>query len=194
MLFFLFYLLEFDSSPAKRIHPDISCLLDLPDEILLIICGYLSSADILFSFYTPSKPEFRLHRMSYEYHKKIRIDGITKTQFNYLLKLFSDCEISLRPESLILSNEHVTCLIDAYFTIVHEDVIQSMFVNLTSLTLVDCFHRDIQHLNDYIKHLTKLEFLHITIRKPDDCNRNMFIKKIQLIEECILILFRYGIS
>jgi len=175
--FLSFYLLEFDSSSMKYVRYSITCLLDLPDEILLLICRYLSPYHVLYSFYTPSNPEQRLHRMIFDYCTKIKLDGIKNNEYNYLSKLFSDSETPLRPKSLILSNEHVTCLTYYYFTSIPEDVIHSMFANLKHLTLTDCSESDLQYLNKYIRNPTQLQYLHITIRKPD-VNQGMSIKKI----------------
>jgi len=175
--FLSFYLLEFDSSSMKYVRHSITCLLDLPDEILLLICRYLSPYHVLYSFYTPSKPEQRLHRMIFDYYTKIKLDGIKNDQYNYLSKLFSDSETPLRPKSLILSNEHITCLTYYYFTSISEDVIHSMFANLQHLTLIDCSESDLQSLNKYITNLMQLQNLHITIRKPN-INEGMFIKEI----------------
>jgi hypothetical protein len=166
----------------------ITCLFDLPDEILLLICRYLSVYHILYSFYTPSKPEQRLHRMIFDYYTKIKLDEIKTNEYNYISKLFSD---SLRPISLILSNEHVTCLTRYYFTSISENVIQSIFDNLKHLKLIDCSENDLQYLIKYIRNLTQLQYLHITIRKPDGdedmdylqiCN-NLLINQLLFNEE-----------
>jgi hypothetical protein len=159
---------------VKHVRRSISCLFDLPDEILLLICRYLSVYHVLYSFYTPSKPEQRLHRMIFDYYTKIKLDGIKTNEYNYISKLFSD---SLRPISLILSNEHVTFLTHYYFTSISENVIQSIFDNLKHLTLIDCSENNLQYLNKYIRNLTQLQYLHITIRRPD-INEGMFRKEI----------------
>jgi hypothetical protein len=113
--------------------------------------------------------------MIFDYYKKIKLDGIKTNEYNYISKLFSDSEIPLRPISLILSNEHVTCLTYYYFTSISENVIQSIFDNLKHLTLIDCSENDLQYLSKYIRNLTQLQYLHITIRKPV-VNEGMFIK------------------
>ncbi|CAF1319903.1 unnamed protein product [Rotaria sordida] len=156
----------------KHICHSITCLLDLPDEILLIICRYLSSYDILYAFYTPLKSEQRLHRMILNHRTRIKIDGIKINEYNYLSKLFSHSKVPLRPKSLILNNEHVTCLTYYYFSSTPEDVIRSMFRNLEHLTLTNCSHKDLQYLNKYIENLTELQYLHIVVQRPD-ANENM---------------------
>ncbi|CAF4619718.1 unnamed protein product [Rotaria sp. Silwood1] len=159
--------IKFDSSSMKHIRLSITCLFDLPDKILLFICRYLSSYDILYAFYTPSTPEQRLHRMILDYRTKIKIDGIKNNEYNYLSKLFSHSQTPLQPKSLEVNNEHVTCLTYYYFTSTPEHVIQSMFSNLKHLTLTYCSESDLQYLNKYMGNLTELQYLHITIQKPD---------------------------
>ncbi|CAF3727982.1 unnamed protein product [Rotaria sp. Silwood1] len=127
----------------KHVRHSITCLFDLPDEILLCICRYLSSYHILYAFSTPSEPEQRLHRMILDYRTKIKIDGIKKDEYSYLSNLVLDSEAPLRPKSLILNNEHVTCSTDYYFIFTPEDVIQSMFDNLKYFTLTDCLAIDL---------------------------------------------------
>ncbi len=67
--------------------------------------------------------------MIFDYSTKIKLDGIKNNEYNYLSKLFYDFKTPLRPKSLILSNEHVTCLTYDYFTSIPEDIIQSMFTH-----------------------------------------------------------------
>ncbi len=162
----LFSLIEFESS-SKHIRCNVTSLLDLPDEMLLFIYRYLSTTDVLRAFHTPSKCDFRLHRLSYDHLKKLTLDELSNDEFLYISKLLSHDENPLRPQTLILSNEHVTCLIHSYFTSITQDVIQSIFIHLKSLTLINCSKRNLCFLNEYITHLTQLKYLHITMRKPD---------------------------
>ncbi|CAF2954243.1 unnamed protein product [Rotaria sp. Silwood2] len=169
--------IKFNPSSMKHVCRSITCLLDLPDEILLLVYRYLSLYHVLYSFYTPSKPKQRLHRMIYDYYTKIKLDGIKTNEYNYLSKLFSDSETPIRPKSLILCNENITCLTYHYFTSISDDLIRSMFGNLKHLTLKDCSESDLQYLNKYIRSLKQLQYIHITIQKPD-INQDMFIKEI----------------
>ncbi|CAF4081491.1 unnamed protein product, partial [Rotaria sordida] len=90
---------QLNSSSIKNVHCNVTCLLDLPNEVLLLICRYMSSYHILYSFYTHSTPEMRLHRVIYDYYIKIKVDSITNNEYIYL---FSHPKTSLRPEPLIL--------------------------------------------------------------------------------------------
>ncbi|CAF1222920.1 unnamed protein product [Adineta steineri] len=159
--------IEFESSSMKHIRRTVTSLLDLPNEMLFFIYHYLSTTDILRAFHTPSNCELRLHRLSYDHFKNIKLDGLTNEEFVYISTLFSDHEYPLRPQSLTLSNKHVTCLINSYFTSITDNVIQSIFIHLTSLTLIKCSTENLHSLNKYITHLTQLKYLHITIQKPD---------------------------
>ncbi|CAF4207705.1 unnamed protein product, partial [Rotaria sp. Silwood2] len=126
--------IELNSSPIKNVHCNVTCLLDLPNEVLLLICRYMSSYHILYSFYTPSTPEMRLHRVIYDYYTKIKVDSITNNEYIYLLNLFSHPKTPLRPESLILSNRNVSCVIQRYFGYLCRNIIKSIFINLRYLT------------------------------------------------------------
>jgi hypothetical protein len=63
----------------------IILILNFPNEIFLMICRYLSIYDIFHCFYTPSKPEFRLHCLINDYYTKMNIDGIKSNELNYLM-------------------------------------------------------------------------------------------------------------
>jgi hypothetical protein len=152
-------------SPTKHFHGDVTCLFDLPNEILLMICRYLSIYDIFHCFYTPSKPEFRLHCLINDYYTKMNISGIKFDEFNYLIKLFHD---SLRPSSLKLSNSSVSYLIKHYFKLISKNEIESIFNNLINLSLFDCSSKDLYFIDKYHQYLTKLEYFHLTIRENDD--------------------------
>ena len=167
----LLFIIEFDSSSIKRICRNITCLFDLPDEILLFICRYLSPALVLYSFYTPLRPEMRLHRIILNYYTKIKLGGISNNEYIYLLNLLSDRKISLRPESLILSNEHVTSLTHRYFNSTDINTINSIFVNLRSLTLIDCSSVDLDTVGKFYFDMTQMQYLHITFRMIDDISK-----------------------
>ncbi|CAF1587533.1 unnamed protein product [Rotaria sp. Silwood1] len=152
-------------SPVKRFHRSSTCFLDLPNEILLMICRYMSTPDILHCFYTPETPNMRLHCLISDYYTKINLDAITFDKCNYLINLFDSSNYLLQPESLKLSNEHVSCLITHYFSSISQKIIEAIFVNLKDLTLIDCLPDDLYTIDQHSKHLTKLQYLHVTFRK-----------------------------
>ncbi len=160
-----FVLVKIDSSPTKIIHRNVTCLLDLSDKILLLICGYLQPAYVLYSFYTPEKPELHLHRVIFTYYTKMKLDKITNNEYCYLSSLFRSSTKCPPLNSLILSNEHMTCLTKRYFSSIPLNIIQSMFNNLKHLTLIDCSLQDMAYFSLYNINLLKLEYLHITIQK-----------------------------
>ncbi len=155
-------------SPVKRFHRNVTCLLDLSNEILIIICRYLSLYDILHCFYTPERPDMRLHRLISDYYTKINLVSGTFNESNYLIKLFNDSTNPLRPESLRLSNENISCLIQHYFSCISRENIQSIFVNLINLSLIDCLPDHIYKIDYHYKHFTKLESLHVNLHKYDE--------------------------
>ncbi|CAF2382661.1 unnamed protein product [Rotaria sp. Silwood2] len=164
----LLIIIEFDSSLMKHVRYNVTCLLDLPDEMFLLICRYLTPVGVLYSFYTPERAECRLHRIISDYYTKIKLDRITNNGFMYLANLFAYSTIPLRPQSLTLSNEHVTCLIQRYFNDMNINTINSIFTNLRSLTLINCFSVDLDILAKFYLNMTQIEYLHITFRRIRD--------------------------
>jgi hypothetical protein len=155
-------------SPVKRFHGNVTCLLDLSDEIILLICRYLSQYDILYSsFYTPEMPNMRLHCLISDYYTKINLGSITYDQFNYFLNLFNRTDYPLRPESLRLNNENISYLIEHYFFLMSNEIIQSIFINLINLNLIDCCSSYLRIIDRSYKDLSNLQYLHITIRKSN---------------------------
>jgi hypothetical protein len=77
-------------SPIKRFHDNVTCFLDLPNKILLLIYRYMSTYDILHCFYTPENVNLRLHRLISDYYTKINLGAMTYDKFNYFLNLFHD--------------------------------------------------------------------------------------------------------
>ena len=58
---------------------------------------FISMSHLLYSFYTPEKPECRLHRVISDYYRKIEIDQMTAKEFVYLLDLLSpNCPFDLQ--------------------------------------------------------------------------------------------------
>ncbi|CAF2913652.1 unnamed protein product [Rotaria sp. Silwood2] len=141
----------------KNFHNNKTTLVDLPNEILLRICRYLSPAYVLYSFYTPEKLETRLHRLIIDYYTKIKLDKIRFAEYGYIHRLFNDSNNTLQPESLILSNEYITCLTERYFNYFRKNLIQSIFINLKRFTLINCSTSETQQIDrDYIDNLTQL--------------------------------------
>ena len=154
----------------------MTCFLDFSDEILLFICRYLSPYHVLYSFYTPSTPAYRLHRVISDYYRMMKLDRLTNNEYYSLLGLFSSEPIP-QLESLILSCEFVTCLIEHYFTYVRPSTIGSMFINLKTLKLLDCTTSDLEHLLlNFVKY-PKLENLHIRIKKSNEIQSNSDVDK-----------------
>jgi len=167
--YFLSKILLLKLNSLVRKHRVI-CLLDLSDEILLVVCRYLSPSDILYAFYTPLKPTNRLHRVIFDYYTTIKLDQITNDEYIYLSSLFFDYKTPLRPQSLILSNEHITCLIQRYLMYSYE--ILSIFSNLRCLKLIDCSPENLLFIDLSNIDISQLEYLHIAIKRSDE-NKSM---------------------
>ena len=58
----------------------------------------------------------------------------------------------------------------------YDSTILSMFANLKRLKLLDCSTEDFFDLDYYITSLAHLEYLYITIRKPDQEESLYFLK------------------
>jgi hypothetical protein len=147
-----------DCSSQKHFHSNPSCFLDLSNEILVNICRYLSSSDILYSFYTL---DLNLD------HTTIRLDSMSLNQFNYILKLFSDSKYFFRPSSLILNNEKISSVIDRFSDEINSNTMKSIFNHLKCLILIDCTSNDLELLKSYHSNLTQLQSLEIINRKID---------------------------
>lgn len=149
-------------SSVKPFHHNVTCLLDLPDEILLIICRYLSPFHVLHCFYTPERPELRLHHVIYNYYTKFKLDGMNFLQYRNFIGLFSNKTYPPQPQSLTLSDEHVSCLIEISIFYINLETFRSIFTNLIHLTLINCSTEKFRTIDrDWLGHLTQLKYLHI---------------------------------
>ncbi|CAF1258387.1 unnamed protein product [Rotaria sp. Silwood1] len=151
--------------PVKSFRCNVTCLLDLPDDILLMICRYLSTYDVLHCFYTPERLNSNFHCLVYDYYTKINLGSIAFDKRDYLFNLFSHPNNPLRPKSLILNNEHGFYLDKHYFFSLHNNIIQSVLINLTHLTLINCTSTDLNIIKNYYKDFTKLEYFHATVHE-----------------------------
>lgn len=113
-------------------HNDIrSSLEDLPNELFLFICQFLSSADVLLCFYGLN------HRISQTisgYYRHVVIGQIPYEQFNHLCALILP-EIGINISSLVVSNQWKgilsNCFLD-YFA----DKMSLTFPQLKTLSLI----------------------------------------------------------
>ncbi|CAF3710208.1 unnamed protein product [Adineta steineri] len=160
-----FIVLKLNSSFAEEINHHVSCFLDLTDEIILRICRYLSPAYVLNSFYIPDKPQLRIHNLICNYYKEIKFDQITNNEYKYFMNLLCHLNFPLRPQSLILSNEHINCLIQRFFCFTPTNIIQSIFDHLKNLTLIDCSQEDLQLMYLGEIDFSKIQHLHLTVQK-----------------------------
>jgi hypothetical protein len=163
-----FYFLELDSLSRKRRRSNVTCLLDLPTEVFFLIYRYLSCADALYSFHTTQIVEDRLHRVIGDYYRKIKLDKVTDNEFLHLSYLFCHSKLPLRPKSLILSNEHIPNLIQRFLIDININTINSIFINLKSLTLINCTLNQFDVLNQVFLNMKLIEYLHIIFARIDD--------------------------
>jgi hypothetical protein len=112
----------------------------------------------------------------------MKLDKITNYEYCYLSSLFRSSTMRPPLNSLILSNEHITCLTRRYFSSMPLNIIQSMFSKLKHLTLIDCSLEDMAYFSLFNINLLKLEYLHITIQKSKG-DLGKFNLKINLVLE-----------
>lgn len=163
-----------------RLTIKMSKFFDLPDEILLLICRYLSSIEILYSFCTPSKPDYRLHRVISDYYRKIKIDRMKMHESLYLFDLLSCSNSPFDIQSLVLSNEYIPYLIKWFFM----NIDRNLICNLKSLELIDCNKEDVSVIP-----FEELESLSIRMYKDNDIE-SIFIESMRDKNTYDYFLFR----
>ncbi|CAF1036072.1 unnamed protein product [Rotaria sp. Silwood1] len=154
-------------SSVKCFHSNVTCLLNLPNKILLMIYRYLSVYGVLHCFYTSERSNSYLHDSIHDYYTKIYLGVMSFHECDYLLKLFLNSDNPLRSKSLILNNEHGFYLDRHYFFFLRNNIIQSIFIILTHLTVINCTFTDFDIIARHYEDFTKLEYLHATILKCD---------------------------
>ena len=129
-------------------YSTISTLEKLPDELLLLICRYLSSPDILFSFYGLNS---RLSRTISGYCQHVVLAQVPFKQFNYI------CES-------ILSNigSHICSL-----------VVSNQWIENLSKTFLDYFSGRMYLIFPSLKHLTLFVVKVQQLLNFIDCLRNL---------------------
>jgi hypothetical protein len=140
-------------------------LVDLPNEILLAICRYISPVDVLRAFFTPETPDARLHRAILIYRTHINPSATTFAEYRYIAKLFNEPHYFLRPISLTINSEPIPSLTRCYFSERAFGHMKSLPDNLRQLTLINCIPGDLGYIIKYLGNLKRLEQLHIIGRK-----------------------------
>jgi len=136
-------------------------LVDLPDEILLAICRYISPVDVLRAFFTPETPDARLHRAILIYRTHINPSAITFAEHRYMVKLFNEPHYSLRPISLTINQERIPSVTKFYLSWEVLGHKKSLFRDLRQLTLIHCTPGDLCYIIKYLVNIKQLEQLHI---------------------------------
>ncbi|CAF1401239.1 unnamed protein product [Adineta ricciae] len=154
---------EISTGSNKRNRRSITCLLDLPVEIILSICRYLSPIDVLRSFYTPEQPHIHLHRIIHDYYQKINMHKLYNKEWIYLSEVLSNSSHPLLPHSLTLSNEYIPCITQYFFCRLPPDIVCSIFWNLKHLTMLHCSPNDLLILSGKGHLLPALQHLHISV-------------------------------
>ncbi|CAF3531378.1 unnamed protein product [Rotaria socialis] len=107
----------------------ISHLLDLPDEVLLMICRYLQPVDVLRAFFKSTSD--RLHRLILGYRTNLVLSTLSYAEFRFVV---DELLPYLETPQLTLSNSKIPCLVEHFLSLCH----QLPLNNLRKLTLKSC--------------------------------------------------------
>ncbi|CAF3161654.1 unnamed protein product [Rotaria socialis] len=107
----------------------ISHLLDLPDEVLLMICRYLQPVDVLRAFFKSTSD--RLHRLILGYRTNLVLSTLSYAEFRFVV---DELLPYLETPQLALSNSKIPCLVEHFLSLCH----QLPLNNLRKLTLKSC--------------------------------------------------------
>lgn len=124
----------------------------LPDELLLSICRYLSSTEVLFSFYGLN---FRLSQMISGYFQHVVIAQIPYKQFTYICNTILP-EIGSNISSLVISNQWKGILSNL-FTKYFGEKMSLTFPNLRQLTFVSFSDTKLKLFLDNLQNLRELQ-------------------------------------
>jgi hypothetical protein len=137
----------------------ITCLTDLSDELLLIICEYLRPIDALRAFLSNNTSD-RFHRLIVEYRTNVNLSTLSYSEFRYMVDIVLP---QLNPSNLRLSNAHIPCLTDRFVSSCH----RFLSMKTSSLELYGC----VPISNAFISWLssqTKLETLYFEDKDQDE--------------------------
>jgi hypothetical protein len=147
--------------------PAISTLEELPDELLLFICRYLSSTDVLFSFYGLNS---RLSQTISGYCRHVVLAQLPFKRFNFICTSILP-SIGPNISSLVVSNQCKGVLSRKFLDYFGERM-SLTFPCLKHLTLIAVNTKSLTPFLDCVQNLTEL--FEITIchlcTEFDDCN------------------------
>jgi hypothetical protein len=108
----------------------ISCLEDLPNEILLLTFKYLRSVDVLRAFYSDDMSD-RFHSLIFKYRTRFDLSNLCYSDFRFLIDhIFSQSDIV----KLSLCNYNIPCLIEHFSSLCQETELSE----LVELELDNC--------------------------------------------------------
>jgi hypothetical protein len=129
-----------------------SILEDLPDEILLIICRYLSSVDVLFSFYGLN---FRLSQTISDYCRDVFLSPVAYQQLTYSCSLILP-EIGTNICSLTVSDQWTGGILSKVFLTHFDGKMSLSFPRLQHLTLMSFSTNSLMSFLNCLQNLTEL--------------------------------------
>lgn len=155
----------------EKDHSNKSSFLHLSNEILHLICGYLSLSDILLAF---DISQIDLQLLINGLYSKMKLNSMRFNEFKSILKVFSHSKCSLRPSSFTLNNEQISSLMNTFFRQINSNTLKSLFNQLKHLMFISCHLRDLRLLELHYTDLIQLESLSIIDRQLDE-KQGMFI-------------------
>ena len=136
--------------------PTISTLEQLPDEILLLICRYLSSMDVLFSFYDLNS---RLLQTIGGYCRHVVLAEVPFMQFKYVCTSILP-KIGANVYSLAVSNQWKGILSKLFLNNFGEKM-SLTFPNLRYLTFIAFSDKSLESFLNYLQNCPELHEINI---------------------------------
>ncbi|CAF4070998.1 unnamed protein product [Rotaria magnacalcarata] len=197
----------------------VSQLLDLPDEVLLMICRYLQPVDVLRAFFKSTSD--RLHSLILDYRTNLVLSALSYAEF----RLVADELLPyLETSQLTLSNSNIPCLVEHFLSLCHQlplnnlrkltlnscTNISSSFVvwlsNQSKLEDLNVYNGDLEvgahvmksglmfnHFADLLREMIKLQHLYVRIYETTDTSFARF----SLVENLLpnnVVEFHYAVS
>jgi len=119
-----------------------TCLENLPDEILLLICRYLSSCEVLYSFF---ELNHRLSQTVNGYYRHVVIERVSYKYFPSICSIILP-SIGFHIRSLILSDQWKGTLSSLFLNYFSQQQINSICPNLKDLTCIAFTDFSLQNL------------------------------------------------
>ena len=156
---------------------------DLPDEIILLICHYLTPAEVLKVF---SHDDHRLFRCIQQYRENIDLTNSSYNDFQFFLTKLVNT--ALQPATLTLSNNRTPTQIQTFLSKCN---LSSTFHPRTvhHLSLLEYIEDDVYRLFSFLKQFESLQSLNMVQSIPDGNSSSMLCTISELFRKSIFNSF-----